>query len=64
VASFYRDKLKGQSEGKQYSETSGNGSHMLMLADDKQKHVTQVMVAKSDPKGSDIQIMANRGQAK
>jgi hypothetical protein len=64
VAAFYRDKLKGQSEGKQYTESSGDGSHMLMLADDKQKHVTQVMVGKSDPKGSDIQIMANRGQPK
>lgn len=64
VAAYYRDKLKGQSEGKQYTETSGDGSHMLMLADDKQKHVTQVMVGKADPKGSDIQIIANRGAAK
>ena len=64
VAAYYRDKLKGQSEGKQYTETSGDGSHMLMLADDKQKHVTQVMVGKADPRGSDIQIIANRGAAK
>ena len=60
VAGFYRDKLKVQAEGKQFMETGGDGSHMLMLADDKTKHVMQVMVAKADPKGSDIQIMANR----
>jgi len=64
VAAYYRDKLKGQAEGKQYTETSGDGSHMLMLADDKQKHLTQVMVGKAEPKGSDIQIIANRGTAK
>ena len=64
VATYYRDKLKGQAEGKQYTETSGDGSHMLMLADDKQKHLTQVMVGKAEPKGSDIQIIANRGTAK
>jgi hypothetical protein len=55
---FYRDKLKGQAEGKQFMETGGDGSHMLMLADDKTKQVMQVMVGKGDPKGSDIQIMA------
>ena len=60
VAGFYRDKLKVQAAGKQFMETGGDGSHMLMLADDKTKHVMQVMVAKADPKGSDIQIMANR----
>jgi hypothetical protein len=64
VAAYYRDKLKGQAEGKQYTETSGDGSHMLMLADDKQKDLTQVMVGKAQPKGSDIQIIANRGTAK
>jgi len=64
VAAYYRDKLKGQAEGKQYTETSGDGSHMLMLADDKQKHLTQVVVGKAEPKGSDIQIIANRGTAK
>ena len=64
VAGFYRDKLKVQAAGKQFMETGGDGSHMLMLADDKTKQVMQVMVAKADPKGSDIQIMANRPAAK
>jgi hypothetical protein len=64
VATFYRDKLKTQAEGKQFVESGGDGSHMLMLADDKTKQVMQVMVAKADPKGSDIQILANRGAAK
>jgi hypothetical protein len=35
-----------------------------MLADDKTKQVMQVMVGKGEPKGSDIQIMANRPTAK
>ncbi|HEX6707868.1 MAG TPA: hypothetical protein VF169_24200 [Albitalea sp.] len=61
VAGFYRDKLKAQSEGKQFTESSGDGSHMLMLADDKSKQVTQVMVGKGgEGKGSDIQIVASR----
>jgi hypothetical protein len=64
VAGFYRDKLKAQAEGKQFTETSSDGSHMLMLADDKNKQVTQIIVAKGEAKGSDIQIMANRGAAK
>ena len=64
VAGFYRDKLKVQAEGKQFMETGGDGSHMLMLADDKTKQVMQVMVGKGEPKGSDIQIMANRPTAK
>ena len=64
VAGFYRDKLKAQAQGKQFSETSGDGSHMLMLADDKNKQVTQVMVGKGEVKGSDIQIIASSGAAK
>ena len=64
IAGFYRDKLKLQAEGKQFMETGGDGSHMLMLADDKTKQVMQVMVGKGEPKGSDIQIMANRPTAK
>jgi len=64
VAGFYRDKLKVQAEGKQLTETSGDGSHMLMLSDDKNKQVTQVMIAKGEVKGSDIQIVASRGAAK
>ena len=64
VAGFYRDKLKAQSQGKQFSETSGDGSHILVLADDKSKQVTQVMVLKGEGKGSDIQIVASNGPAK
>jgi len=64
VAGFYRDKLKAQAQGKQFTETSGEGSHMLMLADDKNKQITQVMVAKGEAKGSDIQISASSGTAK
>jgi hypothetical protein len=64
VAGFYREKLKAQAEGKQFTETSGDGSYMLMLADDKNKQGTHVMIAKGEAKGSDIQIMASRGVAK
>jgi opacity protein-like surface antigen len=64
VAGYYRDKLKAQAQGKQFTETSGDGSYMLLLADDKNKQVTHVMIAKGEPKGSDIQIMANHGAAK
>jgi hypothetical protein len=64
VATFYREKLKAQSEGRQYMESSGGDAHMLMLSDDKSKHVTQVMIAKAQTQGSDIQILANRGSGK
>jgi opacity protein-like surface antigen len=64
VAGFYRDKLKAQAQGNQFTETSGDGSYMLLLADEKNKQSTHVMVAKGETKGSDIQIMANRGEAK
>jgi hypothetical protein len=60
VAGFYREKLKAQAEGKQYTEMSGDGSHTLMLADDKTRQMTQVMVAKAEGKGSEIQITAHR----
>ena len=64
VATFYREKLKAQSEGRQYMESSGGDAHMLMLSDDQSKHVTQVMIAKAQTQGSDIQILANRGARK
>lgn len=64
VAGFYRDKLKGQSEGKQFMDMSGgDGNSTFMLADDKTKSAIQVHVGKAD-KGTDIQIVANRGAAK
>ena len=60
VAAFYRERLKAQSEGRQFMDmNSGDGNTMLMLADDKAKSTIQVHVAKAD-KGSDIQIVANR----
>jgi hypothetical protein len=59
VAAFYRERLKAQSEGKQFMDMSGDGTAMLMLADDKAKSTLQVSVAKAD-KGSDIQIVASR----
>jgi hypothetical protein len=37
---------------------------MLTLSDEKTKHVTQVMIAKAEKQGSDIQIVANRGAAR
>ena len=64
VAGFYRDKLKAQAEGRQFTEMSTADAHTLMLADDKSKQLTQVTVAKGDSKGSDIQIMAHRTTAK
>jgi hypothetical protein len=64
VAGFYRDKLKARAEGKQFTEMSGEGSHTLVLSDDKNKQVTQVMIVKGDNKGSDIQIVASNAVAK
>jgi len=64
VADFYREKLKAGAAGKQFTDMNSAGSHMLMLGDDKNKQFTQVTVSKSENKGSEIQIMANRGTAK
>jgi hypothetical protein len=35
-----------------------------MLSDEKTKHITQVVIAKAENQGSDIQIVANRSAAK
>ncbi len=64
VAGFYRDKLKAQAQGKQLTDMSSDGTYMLALRDDKTKQITQVTVARGDSKGSDIQIMANKGTPK
>ena len=64
VAAFYRDKLKAASVGKQFTDMSTGGTHMLMLGDEKTKQMTQVTVSKNENKGSDIQIMANKGTPK
>ena len=63
VAGFYRDKLKAQADGKQFSEMSSADAHLLILADDKSNQLTQVTVAKGGM-GSDIQIMAHRTTGK
>lgn len=63
VAGFYRDKLKAASPGKQFTDMNTGDAFMLMLGDDKTKQFTQVTVTKTD-KGSDVQIMANKGTPK
>jgi Cu/Zn superoxide dismutase len=63
VAAFYRDKLKAQAEGKQLMDMSNDGNATLMLSDEKAKTGVQVHVSKAD-KGTDIQIVANRGAVK
>ena len=64
VAAFYRDKLKAQAAGKQFTAMDGNdGTAMFMLNDDKAKSVLQVHVVKAE-KGTDIQIVAQRKPAK
>ncbi|HEX5613371.1 MAG TPA: hypothetical protein VFX67_12005 [Burkholderiales bacterium] len=64
VATFYRDKLKSMSEGKQMMDMSGgDGAANLMLADEKTKSMIQVHVMKGE-KGTDVQIVANRPVAK
>ena len=63
VAAFYRDKLKGASQGKQFTDMSSGDTQMMMLVDDATKQHTQVSVMKAE-KGSDIQIIANQGAPK
>ena len=64
VAAFYRERLKGQAEGKQFMDMSGGeGNATLVLADEKTKASIQVHVMKAD-KGTDIQIMASRSAGK
>ncbi len=64
VAGFYRDKLKAGSAGKQFTDMNTGAAHMLMLGDDKNQQFTQVTVSKSESKGSDIQIVANKAAPK
>lgn len=64
VAGFYRDLLQAQASGKQFMNMSGGeGNYTLMLSDEQNKGYIQVYVNKGE-KGSDIQIMANRGTGK
>jgi hypothetical protein len=64
VAAFYRDKLKAQAEGKQFTDMNTGDTQMLMLTDEKTKQMTQVMIGKGEGSGSTIHIVANRGSAK
>jgi len=59
VAAFYRERVKSQSEGKQFMDMSSGDGATLMLADDKAKSALQVHVGKAE-KGTDIQITASR----
>jgi hypothetical protein len=63
VAAFYREKLKASAQGKQFTDMNSGDTHMLMLGDDKNNQMTQVTVSQAD-KGSDIQIVANKGVPK
>lgn len=64
VTSFYREKLKAQSQDKQFMEMSlGEGSTSLMLGDSQGKNTVQVNITKSDS-GSDINIVVSRGTSK
>jgi hypothetical protein len=61
VADFYRDELKAKSAGKQFMEMGGGSDGVVFsLSDDNSKFVTQVAISKAE-KGTDVQIMANRG---
>jgi hypothetical protein len=62
VAGFYRDQLKAKSAGKQFTEMSGSDDNFsFSLSDEKSKSATQVSITKAE-KGTDVQIMANRGK--
>ena len=63
VAAFYRDKLKAAAQGKNFTDMSTGDTQMMMLIDEATKQHTQVSVMKAD-KGTDIQIMANKGMPK
>lgn len=64
VAGFYREKLKAQAEGKQFTDMSdGDGSTMLSLADTKASSFVRVVVDKDD-NGSGIHIVAQRPTAR
>jgi len=64
VAGFYREKLKAQAEGKQFTDMNSGDTQMLMLGDDKNKQVTQITISKDSGAGSAVHIMANHGTPK
>ena len=63
VATFYRDRLKSMSEGKQLMDMSQNDGASLSLIDEKTKTMLQIHVSKAE-KGSDIAIVATRDGTK
>lgn len=61
VTAFYREKLKSQSQDKQFMDMNmGSGQTTLVLADDKTNDSVQVHV-KASGSGSEINIVATRG---
>lgn len=62
VADFYRGELKAKYRlARQFMEMGGGSDGVLFsLSDDKSRSVTQVAISKAE-KGTDVQIMANRG---
>lgn len=63
VATFYRDKLKAMSDGRQFTDMSHNDGASLSLVDDKARSTLQVTVSKAE-KGSDVILVASREGAK
>jgi hypothetical protein len=64
VAGFYRERLKAQAAGKQFTDMSGgDDSAMLALVDEKAKGAIQVSVSKAES-GSEIAITAHRSAGK
>jgi hypothetical protein len=59
VATFYREKLKALSGGKQLMDMASNDGASISLVDDKTKSMMQVHVSKAE-KGSDIAIVVSR----
>mgnify|MGYP001428809105 CR=1 FL=1 len=65
VTAFYREKLKAQSQGKQFMDMSmGEGQTTLMLADQQAQSSLQVHVAKAGASGSEINIVVTRSTQK
>lgn len=63
VAGFYRERLKAQAEGKQFTEMSSGDGAVLALADDKSRAAIQIAVNKAE-NGSEIAITTHRGTQK
>jgi hypothetical protein len=62
VTTFYRDKLKTMSEGKQLIDMASPDGAMLGLIDDKAKSSITVQIGKGESAGSSIMISSTRGK--